>query len=136
MLGLSRAPAAEEPAFRGRERAEEELSESTSNFEIVDPVESTARLGERGQRKAVPRSDRLVIAERLRSQLTLLEEPRTGLGIELAANDEPTVLEGLQKVAGNVVGFGPCVRQSLDAVRVGILRRGKAASGNRSSRSM
>src|SRR5512133_220362 len=120
VLRLSRAPAAEEPAFRGRERSEEELSESTSRFEIVGPVESAARLGEGGQRKAVPGGDRLVIAERLWSQLTLVEEPRTGLGIERAANDEPTVLEGLQDLARNVVGLGPRVRQSFDAVRVGV----------------
>ena len=121
MLRLPPAPAAEEPAFRGRERTEEELSERTSSFEIVVPIEPAARLGERGQRQAVPRGDRLVIAERLRSQFALVEEPRTGLGIELAADDEPTVLERLQELAGNVVGFGPGVRQSLDAVRVGVL---------------
>ena len=66
VLRLSRAPAAEEPAFRGRERSEQELSESTSRFEVVGSLEAAARLGERCQRKPVPGSDRLVVAKRLR----------------------------------------------------------------------
>src|SRR6266540_5540680 len=129
VLRLARAPAAEKPPFRGRERAEEELRESTSSFEIVGSIAASARLRKRGQRKPVPRCDRLVVAERLRPQLTLVEEPCTGLGIELSTNDEATVLERLQELPRNVVGFGPRVRQPLDAVGVGVLRRGEAAFG-------
>src|SRR5258705_8404101 len=129
VLRLAGAPAAEEPPIRGRELTEEELCESASSFEIVTSFEATARLRQRGQRKSVPRSDRLVVAEWLRPQLALREEPCTGLGIELAANDEATMLERLQELARNVVCFGPRVRQSLDAVRVGVLCRREAAFG-------
>ena len=95
VLCLAGAPAAEQAPFGSGERPEEELRKSTRSFEIVGSFEAAARLCERRQRKPVPRSDRLVVAERLPPQLTLLEEPRPGLAIEVAANDEATVLERL-----------------------------------------
>ena len=58
--------------------------------------EPAPRFGERGERKPVPRRDHLVVAERLRSLRTTLEQLGARLLVELAADDEAAVLERLQ----------------------------------------
>ena len=49
------------------------------------------------------------------------------LGIELAADDRASVLERLEQLRGHALFLRPRVRQSLDAVRVGVLRRRERA---------
>ena len=60
------ADAAHDAAVVASERAEEELAEPLGRREPVGAVEAARRLGERRQREAVPRGDRLVVAQRLR----------------------------------------------------------------------
>ena len=129
VLRLARAPAAVEPPLLRRERPEEELGDPAGGLEVVDAFEPAAGFGERGEREAVPGCDRLVIAQRFLPELTLIEQTRTELRIEGAADDEPPVLERLQQLARNVVVLGPRVGQALDAVGVGVLRRREAAFG-------
>jgi len=95
--------------------------------DAVRMLEAPTRLGEGGERKAVPGGDRLVVAERLRAELTLLEEPLRELRLELASKDESAVLERLQQLRGHALLRRPREREPLDTVRVGILRRGEAA---------
>ena len=70
--GAARAAVADRPqqapVLRG-ERAEQELAEPPRRFEPVLALEPVARFGERGQREAVPRRERLVVAERLRPRV-------------------------------------------------------------------
>ncbi len=49
--------------------------------------------------------------------------------VELAAQHEATVLEREQKLVGRAFAGRPAERQSFDAVRVRVLRRGEAAAG-------
>ena len=61
-----------------------------------------------------------------------IEEARLRRGVEVAADDRAAVLERLEQVGREPelrpLRRRPGVRQSLDAVRVGVLRRGEAAA--------
>ena len=97
----------------------------------VDPVgavEHAPALGERRQREAVPRGDRLVVARRLRPLVPHLEQLRAQLVVELAADDEAVALEDVQELVRHVAVALPGEREALDAVRVGVLRRGEPAA--------
>ena len=94
----------------------------------VDPVgtiQATSRLGERGERKAVPRGDRLVVQPGLRSDVPGIEQAFAQLRVELATDDRAAVLERLQELRRGRPLRRPRVRQSLDAVGVSVLRGGE-----------
>ena len=120
------AEAAPQPAVRSRERAEEEVAEPACRLDPVRPLEPPPGLRERREREPVPRRDRLVVAQRLRALLADREQPRTRRLVELAADDRAAVLERLEQLGGSAFLLGPGERQPLDAVRVGVLRRGEA----------
>ena len=92
------AAAAPQAAVLAGERAEQELAEAARRVDPVGPLEPPAGLGERGEREPVPGRDRLVVAQRLRPLLALLEEPGTRLGVDVAADDRAAVLERLQQL--------------------------------------
>src|SRR5205823_13851424 len=75
----------------------------------------------------VPSRDRLVVAERLGPLLAHLEEALAEVLVELAPQDRAAVLERLEQLGGDALVGRPREGQSLDAFRVGVLRRGKAA---------
>ena len=56
-----------------------------------------------------------------------LEQPRPHLLVELAAEDRAAVLERLEQLGRRALLLGPGERQALDALGVGVLRRGEAA---------
>ncbi len=87
--------AVEAAVVRG-ERAEQELTEPPRRVEPVGALEPVAGLGERGEREAVPRGERLVVAERLRARVALGEHALPELRLELAAHDVAAVLERLE----------------------------------------
>src|SRR6476646_4161283 len=66
------APGSVEAAVRARQRAEEERAQR-------DRLADAPRLRERRQHQPVPRRNRLVVTERLRTMLAELEEARTRL---------------------------------------------------------
>src|SRR6185312_5215960 len=90
--------------------------------DVVGSLEPPAGFCERGKREPVPRGDRLVVEAGLRPALTLREEPRTQLVRQLAADHRAAVLERLQELRRNTLVLGPRVRETLDAVRIRVLR--------------
>ena len=68
------AVAAPKPALVVGERAEQELPQRSSGVDPVGPLEAAPGFGEGGERKPVPRRDRLVVTERFRALLSDLEE--------------------------------------------------------------
>ena len=118
----------------GRERPEQELRQCARRVDPVVAVEPPPRLGERGEHQPVPGGDRLVVAERLRAQVPRREQHLPLLVRQPAAQDGPAVLERpQQRVAarpdhGGELVRRPRERQSLDAVRVCVLRRREAAA--------
>ena len=58
-----------------------------------------------------------------------LEQPRAQLLVQLAAEHEAPVLERLEQLLGRALPRRPRVGQPLDALGVGVLRRGEAAVG-------
>ena len=84
--------ASSRPSSR-RERPEQELGDTARRVEPVGALEPPRRLGERGEREAVPGGERLVVEARLRPQRALGEQPRAQLRVELAADDRAAVLE-------------------------------------------
>ena len=127
-LGLAGAERAVQAVVR-RERAEQELAERARRLEVVGALEPAARLGKRGQGEPVPGRDRLVVAQRLRSLLADLEQPRALVVAQVAADDRAPVLERLQQLLAHAFVGRPREGQPLDAVRVRVLRRGEAALG-------
>src|SRR5205823_9257388 len=80
------------------------------------------------EHQPVPRGDRLVVASGLWAPLSGLEELRTLLVRQLAADHEAAMLERLQQLVRTRHFVGcPGERQPLDPVRVRILRRREAA---------
>src|SRR5881275_2875355 len=126
VLGLPCAPRPEQPTLRRGERSEDELRQRLRGLEQIRALETTARFRERRERQSVPRGDRLVVAERLCTALTFGEQARPCVGVDLAAKDETTMLEGMQLLPWNAVLLRPRVRQAFEAIGVGILRRSKA----------
>ena len=105
--GAAGAQAPTKPAFRGGQRAEQELAQPPRGLDPLRPLEPPPRLGERGEREPVPGGDRLVVAQRLRPLLAPLEEAPLQLGIELAADDRAAVLERLQQLGRHALLLGP-----------------------------
>ena len=119
------------PAVAGRppERIYgEQLAELDGRREHVAALEPARALGQRGEREAVPRRDHLVVQAWLRALLSNREQPLARLFVELAPQDRATVLERLQQLGRSTFVRRPRVRQPFDAVGVGVLRRGEAAS--------
>ena len=125
------APGAVQPAVAVRERTEQEVAEPRRGREPVRPADRAGARGERCEHQAVPRRDRLVVTQRLRPLLPNREEPLPRLVVELAADDEPPMLERLEQLVGRALVRRPGEREALDPVRVGILRRGEAAAVER-----
>src|SRR5205814_1924296 len=123
----ARPPAAVEAAVRARERPEQELRDLAARIDQLRTVETAARLRERRQRQPVPGRDRLVVAERLGPLLAHVEEPALELLVQPAPQDRAAVLERLEQLAGDALVGRPGEGQALDALRVGVLRRGEAA---------
>src|SRR5207237_10113634 len=130
-LGDAVSPRAVKAPVGCGERSEEELAESPRRLDPVGALERTAALGERAEGKTVPRRDRLVVAQRLRPLLALVEQPRPQLLVDLTAQDEPIVLEVMEQLVPDIVAPVPGERQPLDAVGVGVLRRGEPAAVER-----
>src|SRR6186997_1496490 len=82
-----------------RQRAEQERPEPPRGIEPIGSLEAVPRLGERGEREPVPRRERLVVAERLRTGVPLDEQSPAEIGIEGTPHDEATVLERLERLA-------------------------------------
>src|SRR5262249_27981283 len=99
-----------------RKRTKQELRERSRRVEPLRALEHPARLGERGEHQAVPGSDRLVVTERPRPFVSLLQQRDTFLFGEEAADDESTVLERLQQVGARDLVRSPGERESFDAV--------------------
>ena len=123
---LALADAAHDPAVLAAERAEEELAEALGGREPVRAIEAARRLGERGERQAVPRRDRLVVAQRLGPVCPERQQAFPIRGAEPAAHDGAAVLEGLEQILAEAqlppfVRL-PRVREALDPVGVGVLR--------------
>src|SRR3954469_19441457 len=76
--------------------AEQELAEPSRCDDDVVALETASRLRECSEREPVPRREHLVVACRLRPLLPQSEQPLPCLAVELAADDEPAVLERLQ----------------------------------------
>ena len=74
-LGPAGAEGPVQPAFAGRERAEQELAERAGRVEVVGALEAAAGLRQRREREPVPGRDRLVVPLGLRPLLAQLEEP-------------------------------------------------------------
>ncbi len=114
------------PVLAGQ-RPEQKLPYATSSLEPVVAVETVGRFGERREREPVPRREDLVVAERLGTRRALGEHACAQLRLELAADDEPAVLEGLEQLGRQPDGVGlfrrPGECEPLHAVRVRILRR-------------
>ena len=127
--GAAIAVAAPKPAVVVGERAEQELPQRSSGVDPVGPLEAAPGFGECGERKPVPRRDRLVVTERLRALLSDLEEAGAQVLVELAADDRASVLERLQQLGRHALVLRPCERQPFDAVRVRVLRGCEAAFG-------
>src|SRR5438067_771257 len=127
VLGFPSAPRPEQTSLGRREPTEDELRELLRPPQQIWSIEPATRFGERGQCEPVPRGDRLVVAQWFRPLLPLGEQARTRAGVELAPEDRAAVLERMQQLAGSAVLLGPGIRQTFDAVRVRVLRRGKAA---------
>ena len=117
---------AEKAAVLGRQRAEQELTETACSVEPIHALEPVSRFRERGEREAVPRRERLVVAEWLLPGVSAREHSVTQLGVELTADDEPPVLERLEELPSEADRLGflrrPRVCQPLDTVRVRVLR--------------
>src|SRR6185436_7881072 len=96
---LTVADAADEPPLR-RHRADQELAERARLVDPVGPLEPPARLGQGGQREAVPGGDRLVVETRLRAAGSDLEQPCARGRVEGAPQDEAAVLERLEQLLG------------------------------------
>ena len=129
------ADRAEEPPVLRGQRPEQEFSEPARGVEPVGSLEPVARLGERREREPVPRRERLVVTKRLRPREPRREHASPELRVQLAADDEAPVLEGLEEIAREADLDGllrrPRVREALDAVRVSVLSGGEAAAGER-----
>src|SRR4029077_980512 len=97
-----------------RERAEQKLREARRRLQA-------SGLRERSERQSVPRGDRLVVAKGLRALGTNGEKTCPRLVVELAAEDGPAVLEGLEEVLRRSLTRRPRERQPFDTVGVGIL---------------
>src|SRR5581483_5058581 len=93
--GASCSIRAKEPAVGG-ERPEQELREAPSRVEPLCAVEPPPGLGQRRERQAVPRRDRLVVPSGLRPRRADCEEPLARLRADLAADDRAPVLERLE----------------------------------------
>src|SRR5436190_10295942 len=120
------APAAKQAAVGRRQRAEHELGARTRRSHQLAATQAAPCLRERRNREPVPRSDSLVVAQRLGPLLALDEQPSARLLAQVAAEDEAPVLERLEQLAGNTVVLRPRIRETLDAVGVGVLCRGEA----------
>ena len=110
-----------------RKLAEQEVAEPLGRVAQCCRSSRRARLGERGERQPVPGGDRLVVAAGCGRCRALREQARAQLRVELAADDRAAVLERLEQLGGDALVLRPRVRQPLDAVGVGVLRRGEAA---------
>ena len=126
---LSLPPGAREPPVLARQRPEQELRHPSCRVEPVAALEPAGALGERREGEPVPGREHLVVEARLGPQLTLGEQPGPQLRVERAADDRAAVLERLQELRRHAFLLGPREREPLDAVRVGVLRRGEAAVG-------
>ena len=93
VLGLTRTPRPEETTFGGGERPQDELCERPRRIEQIWTVEPTACFRECGKSESVPRGDRLVVAQWLRPPPALSEQAGARVGVDLASEDETTVLE-------------------------------------------
>ena len=118
-----------------RQRTEQELAESPRCGEPLVVSEARTGFGQRRQREAVPRRDRLVVAKRLRPLLPPLEQLRLQLGRQLAAQDEAAVLERLEELLRDaVVSVHVKVSPSTPSVSASCAEA-KPPSGSASSRS-
>ena len=118
-----------QPPVGVRQRPEQEVAQPARCREPVVALEPVAGLGERGEHEPVPRGERLVVAERLRPRRAHGERARLELRVELAADDEASVLERLEQRLRDPDRSGllprPRVREPLDAVGVRVLGRGE-----------
>ena len=121
------AVGAVEAALGRRQRPEQELAEPPRRVEPVVALQAASGLGERGEREPVPGGDRLVVAQRLRPLLAPLEQLALQLRRQLAAQDEPSVLERLEELLRHALLGRPREREPLDAVGVRVLRRREPA---------
>src|SRR6185503_12124701 len=90
------ADAPQHAAVLAAERPEKEVAQPHGGLEPVVPLEAPGRLGERREREAIPRGDRLVVAKRLRSLRAQVEQARLGRSVEVTAHDRAAVLERLE----------------------------------------
>ena len=125
------ADAAQHAAVLAAQRPEQEAAELHGGVEPVASVEPPRGLRERREREAVPRCDRLVVAEGLGPLGAQREQPLLRRSVEIAAHDRAAVLERLEQrlIEPEFLPLRgrPGVRQPLDAVGVGVLRGGEAA---------
>ncbi len=125
--GAPGAAAAQEPALTVGERAEQELRDRPGLLDEVGPCKPPPRFRERRQGEPVPGRDRLVVERRLRAARAKLEQARASLRVQLAAQDETPVLEGLEQLLRSTFARRPRVGEALDPVGVRVLRGGEAA---------
>ena len=150
-LAAARAVRAPEAAVGVRERPEQERGAALGGREQIGPPAQARALGERGQRHAVPARERLVVERGLRAGGACLEQFRAharealALGVVLRRGDEREHGRALEvALLGHAPGLlgelgvlgrehraqlrgRPRERRALDAVGVGVLRRGEAA---------
>ena len=128
------ADAPEDAAVVGAQRPEQELAERPRASSQSSRSSRRAASESAARARPFQDGDRLVVAKRLRPLRADGEEPRLRLRVELAADDRAAVLERLEqrRVEAEPLPFGrrPGVREPLDAVGVGVLRRREAAAGD------
>ena len=130
--GVLGVPVAHGPPERAGREQRPELDRRVEEVTALEPART---LRERRERKPVPGRDDLVVEPGLRPTGANGEQLGPRLLVEPAAQNRTSLLERLEQVGGRFLPFGPGVRQPLDTVRVGVLRRREAAARRRSSRS-
>ena len=120
------APRAVQAAVRRRERPEQELARARR------PASTPAGLRERGQHQPVPRRDRLVVARAASAAARAASNSRA----RVASSSSPRSTKrpssnGCSSSSGAPSPGAQRERQPLDAVGVGVLRRGEAAAVER-----